>query len=307
MNLNGLLTVLVVLVVLVLGGLALAVRIVQQYEKGVLFRLGRVIGVREPGLTLIIPLIEVLRRVSLRIVTMPIQSQGIITHDNVSIDVSAVAYYRVVDATKAVVAIENVAAAINQIAQTTLRKVVGQHTLDQTLAETDTINLAIREILDRQTEDWGVVVTLVELKDIQLPDSMQRAMARQAEAEREKRAKIIAAEGEQLAADQLGAASDVMMAHPLALQLRNLQTLVELGVDKNTTVVFPAPLMSTIQELGAFLAREQAAGSTPAPTATLPAQETAGPAGSPSPTVEAAATEAEVNTDYNGASPTRPR
>jgi regulator of protease activity HflC (stomatin/prohibitin superfamily) len=260
----------VVLVVLVLGGLALSVRIVQQYEKGVLFRLGRVVGVREPGLTLIIPVIDVLRRVSLRIVTMPIQSQGIITHDNVSIDVSAVAYYRVVDATKSVVAIENVAAAINQIAQTTLRKVVGQHTLDQTLAETDRINSSIREILDRQTEDWGVVVTLVELKDIQLPDTMQRAMARQAEAEREKRAKIIAAEGEQLAADQLGAASDVMMAHPLALQLRNLQSLVELGVDKNTTVVFPAPLMSTIQELGNFLTREQAAAATPPPPAPPP-------------------------------------
>jgi regulator of protease activity HflC (stomatin/prohibitin superfamily) len=297
----------VVLVVLVLGGLALSVRIVQQYEKGVLFRLGRVIGVREPGLTLIIPVIDVLRRVSLRIVTMPIQSQGIITHDNVSIDVSAVAYYRVVDATKSVVAIENVAAAINQIAQTTLRKVVGQHTLDQTLAETDRINSSIREILDRQTEDWGVVVTLVELKDIQLPDTMQRAMARQAEAEREKRAKIIAAEGEQLAADQLGAASDVMMAHPLALQLRNLQSLVELGVDKNTTVVFPAPLMSTIQELGNFLTREQAAaaGTTPAPTATTtpPAEAPAVPASASSPTVEVGATEAGFNNDYNGASP----
>src|SRR6266498_3827438 len=151
---------------------------------------------------------------SVRIVTMPIQSQGIITRDNVSVDVSAVAYYRVVDATKSVVAVENVAAAINQIAQTTLRKVVGQHTLDQTLAETDTINVNIREILDVQTEAWGVVVTLVELKDIQLPDSMQRAMARQAEAEREKRAKIIAAEGEALAADQLGVAADVMMAPP---------------------------------------------------------------------------------------------
>ena len=261
---SGWLTVLVVVAVLVLVGLALSVRIVQQYEKGVLFRLGRVVGVREPGLRLIVPVIEVLRRVSLRIVTMPIQSQGIITRDNVSVDVSAVAYYRVVDATKSVVAIENVAAAINQIAQTTLRKVVGQHTLDQTLAETDRINLAIREILDGATEDWGVVVTLVELKDIQLPETMKRAMARQAEAEREKRAKIIAAEGESLAADQLGAASDVMMAHPLALQLRNLQSLVEIGVDKNTTVVFPAPLMSTIQELGAFLAREQAAGTTPA-------------------------------------------
>jgi regulator of protease activity HflC (stomatin/prohibitin superfamily) len=259
----------VLVVVAVLVVLALSVRVVQQYERGVLFRLGRVIGVREPGLTLIIPLIEVLRRVSLRIVTMPIQSQGIITHDNVSIDVSAVAYYRVTDATKAVVAIENVAAAIDQIAQTTLRKVVGQHTLDQTLAETDTINTSIREILDGTTEAWGVVVTLVELKDIQLPETMQRAMARQAEAEREKRAKIIAAEGEQLAADQLGAASDVMMAHPLALQLRNLQSLVEIGVDKNTTVVFPAPLMSTIQELGNFLARE-AAAATPPPASAPP-------------------------------------
>jgi regulator of protease activity HflC (stomatin/prohibitin superfamily) len=301
--------VVVVVAVLVVVVLALSVRVVQQYERGVLFRLGRVIGVREPGLTLIIPVIDVLRRVSLRIVTMPIQSQGIITHDNVSIDVSAVAYYRVTDATKSVVAIENVAAAINQIAQTTLRKVVGQHTLDQTLAETDTINQNIREILDTTTEDWGVVVTLVELKDIQLPDSMQRAMARQAEAEREKRAKIIAAEGEQLAADQLGAASDVMMAHPLALQLRNLQTLVELGVDHNTTVVFPAPLMSTIQELGAFLAREQAAGTTPAPTATTPgtSPSPASPATSAGSAVELPATDAGFNTDYNGAAAARPR
>jgi hypothetical protein len=177
---------------------------------------------------------------------------------------------------KSVVAIENVHAAINQIAQTTLRKVVGQHTLDETLSETDRINLDIREILDVSTIDWGVEVTLVELKDIQLPDSMKRAMARQAEAEREKRAKIINAEGESLAAAALGDASDTMMAHPLALQLRNLQSLVEIGVDKNTTVVFPAPLMSTIGELGSFLAREAAAatplatskpGSTPIPAA----------------------------------------
>jgi regulator of protease activity HflC (stomatin/prohibitin superfamily) len=194
-------------------------------------------------------------------VTMPIQSQGIITRDNVSIDVSAVAYFKVVDAVKSVIAIENVEAAINQIAQTTLRKVVGQHTLDETLAETDRINQNIREILDVATADWGVLVTLVELKDIQLPESMKRAMARQAEAEREKRAKIIAAEGEALAADQLASAADIMIAHPLALQLRNLQSLVEIGVDKNTTVVFPAPLMSTIQELGAFIAREKSAGA----------------------------------------------
>jgi regulator of protease activity HflC (stomatin/prohibitin superfamily) len=262
--------VVVVLVVLVLLVLAMAVRIVKQYENGVLFRLGRVIGERRPGLRLIIPFVDVLHRISLRIVTMPIQSQGIITRDNVSVDVSAVAYFKVVDAVKSVVAIENVYSAIDQIAQTTLRKVVGQHTLDETLSETDKINLDIRAILDVTTIEWGVQVTLVELKDIQLPDSMKRAMARQAEAEREKRAKIIAAEGESLAAAALGDASDTMMAHPLALQLRNLQTLVELGVDKNSTVVFPAPLMSTIAELGAFLARESGAAGRPEPQPPIP-------------------------------------
>ena len=263
--------VVVVVVVVLLVVLASAVRVIKQYELGVLFRLGRVLGTRQPGLRVIIPFVDVLRRVSLRIVTMPIQSQGIITRDNVSVDVSAVAYFRVTDAVKSVVAIENVTAAIDQIAQTTLRKVVGQHTLDETLSETDTINLDIRGILDATTAEWGVEVTLVELKDIQLPDSMQRAMARQAEAEREKRAKIINAEGESLAAAALGQASDTMMAHPLALQLRNLQSLVEIGVDKNTTVVFPAPLMTTIAELGSFLAREKAASDAPASAAYVPA------------------------------------
>jgi regulator of protease activity HflC (stomatin/prohibitin superfamily) len=263
------LIVLAVVVAVLLVAALMAIKIVKQYEQGVLFRLGRVQGTRQPGLRVIVPFVDVLHRVSLRIVTMPIQSQGIITRDNVSVDVSAVAYYRVVDAVKSVVAIENVAAAIDQIAQTTLRKVVGQHTLDETLSETDRINLDIREILDVSTLDWGVEVTLVELKDIQLPDSMKRAMARQAEAEREKRAKIINAEGESLAAAALGEASDIMMDHPLALQLRNLQSLVEIGVDKNTTVVFPAPLMSTISELGAFLAREKAAASSGAPTTSV--------------------------------------
>jgi regulator of protease activity HflC (stomatin/prohibitin superfamily) len=253
--------VVVVVVLVALLGFALSVRIVRQYEQGVLFRLGRLQGPRAPGFNLIIPAVDVLRRVSLRIVTMPIQSQGIITRDNVSVDVSAVAYYKVVDAVKSVVAIENVRDAIGQIAQTTLRKVVGQHTLDETLSDTDTINVDIRKSLEVTTAEWGVEVTLVELKDIQLPDSMKRAMARQAEAEREKRAKIINAEGESLAAAALGQASDTMMAHPLALQLRNLQSLVEIGVDKNTTVVFPAPLMTTIAELGSFLASEQAAAT----------------------------------------------
>jgi regulator of protease activity HflC (stomatin/prohibitin superfamily) len=265
---TGVVVAIVVVVVVALIVFASAFHIVQQYEKGVVFRFGRVTGEKGPGLVAIVPFVNVLRKVSFRIVTMPIQSQGIITRDNVSVDVSAVSYYRVVDATKSVIAIENIEAAINQIAQTTLRKVVGQHTLDEMLAETDRINVDIKEILDIQTADWGVLVTLVELKDIQLPDTMKRAMARQAEAEREKRAKIIAAEGESLAAAALGEASDIMMLHPLALQLRNLQTLIEIGVDKNTTVVFPGPLMSTIQEIGAFLSRETGAmAKLPPPSA----------------------------------------
>ena len=274
-----LIAVVVIVALLALLGFGLSVRIVKQYEQGVLFRLGRLRGSRAPGFQLIIPVVDVLHRVSLRVVTMPIQSQGIITRDNVSVDVSAVAYYKVADAVKSVVAIENVQDAIGQIAQTTLRKVVGQHTLDQTLSETDTINLDIRKILDATTTEWGVEVTLVELKDIQLPDSMQRAMARQAEAEREKRAKIINAEGESLAAAALGEASDTMMAHPLALQLRNLQSLVEIGVDKNTTVVFPAPLMSTIAELGSFLASEQAAATRVPPPRSDPNTLPAAPSG----------------------------
>jgi regulator of protease activity HflC (stomatin/prohibitin superfamily) len=240
--------------------------VIKEYERAVVFKLGKVEDdARGPGLIFIVPFVDRVRRVSLRIITMPIQSQGIITKDNVSIDVSAVAYYRVRDPIRSVIAIENVEAAINQIAQTTLRSVVGRHTLDETLSETDKINENIKQILDVQTEEWGIEVTVVELRDIQLPESMQRAMAREAEAEREKRAKISAAEGEALAAGELARASDVMMAHPLALQLRNLQTLVEVAVDKNSTVVFPAPLMSTIGELGAFLARESTAAAAALP------------------------------------------
>ena len=211
--------VIVVLILTALIGGAMSARIIKQYERVVLFELGKVKGeARGPGLIFIVPFVDRVHRVSLRIITMPIQSQGIITKDNVSIDVSAVAYYRVDDAIRSVIAIENVESAINQIAQTTLRAVVGRHTLDETLSETDAINQNIREILDVQTEAWGIKVTVVELRDIQLPESMQRAMARQAEAEREKRAKIIAAQGEALAAGELAQASDVMMAHPLGLE-----------------------------------------------------------------------------------------
>ena len=252
----------IAVVALVLLGLVVlfvvtSVRVISEYQRGIRFRFGKV---REepfaPGLMIRVPVMDRLVRVSLRIVTLPIQSQGIITHDNVSVDIAAVAYYRVVDPLKSVLAIEDVRAAIDQIAQTTLRNVVGQHSLDETLAETDRINQDIARILDRITEAWGVEVTLVELKDIQLPDTMKRAMARQAEAEREKRAKIIAAEGEAMAAGRLAEAADVMLAHPLALQLRNLQTLLEIAVDKNSTVIFPSPLMSTISEIGRFLDQE---------------------------------------------------
>ncbi|MGA0121392.1 MAG: slipin family protein [Gaiellales bacterium] len=256
MSVNLFITVAAIAVVVLLLALA-AIKVIDQYERGVRFRLGRVRDEEfPPGLTVIIPIVDRMVKVPMRIVTLPIQGQGIITRDNVSVDVSAVAYYRVVDAIKAIIAIEDYNAAIEQIAQTTLRAVVGKHSLDQTLSETDRLNRDIRVILDQQTDGWGVEITLVELKDIQLPDSMKRAMAREAEAEREKRAKIIAAEGERLAAGELAAAADVMLEHPLALQLRNLQTLVEISVDQNSTVIFPSPLMSTIQELGAFLARE---------------------------------------------------
>ena len=234
---------LIIVVMLAIVLFFMSVKIVKQYERGVVLRFGRLHNVRDPGIRFIIPIVDVMTKVSLRIVTVPIQSQGIITKDNVSVGVSAVAYYRVVDPVRSVIAIENVKSAIDQIAQTTLRKVVGQHHLDETLAETAKLNVNIREILDVITVDWGAEVTLVELKDILLPDSMKRAMAKQAEAEREKRAKIIAAEGEALAATQLGVASDTMMAHPLALQLRTLQTLVEVGVDKNTLVVCRRPLL----------------------------------------------------------------
>ena len=236
----------------------MAVKIVKQYEQGVLFRLGRVRRPKRPGLRLIVPFVDVLHRVSLRIVTMPIQSQGIITRDNVSVDVSAVAYFRVVDAVKSVVAIENVRAAIDQIAQTTLRKVVGQHTLDETLSETDRINLDIREILDVSTLDWGVEDTRgTEGHPAARVD--EAGHGRQAEAEREKRAKIINAEGESMAAAALGQASGIMMDHPLALHCGPCEPGRRRRQEHH--LVFPAPLMTTIAELGSFLTREAAAST----------------------------------------------
>jgi regulator of protease activity HflC (stomatin/prohibitin superfamily) len=235
---------------------SLGVAIVRQYERGVVFRVGKVRNVREPGLRFMIPLVDRMRKVSMRTVTMPIQSQQIITRDNVSIGVAAVAYFRRVDAVKSIVEIENVQVAVGQIAQTTVRNIVGRSLLDQVLTDTESLNKAIKEILDRITRQWGVFVLLVELKDIELPPSMQRAMARQAEAEREKRAKIIAAEGEALSADRLAEAADVIADHPVALQLRNLQILGEIAVEKNSTIIFPAQFLASVDALSQFIERE---------------------------------------------------
>lgn len=245
--------IIIVLVVLVLS----AIRVVQQYEKGVVFRLGRVVKEKSPGLRLMIPLIDRMVKVSLQIVTMPVPSQKIITKDNVSIDVAAVAYFHVVDATKSLVAIQNVFSAVNQIAQTTVRNIVGQFMLDEVLSDTTKINKKVKDIIDTHTEAWGVQVSTVEIKDIQLPDTMQRAMAKQAEAEREKRAKIIAAEGEFQSADKLGQAADVIAKHPIALQLRNLQVLAEISTEKNSTIIFPSQFMSTIEDIKKFMSSEK--------------------------------------------------
>ncbi|MBI5138229.1 MAG: slipin family protein [Candidatus Vogelbacteria bacterium] len=244
--------VLFVIIFIILPGL----KIVQQYQKGVVFRLGKLLGTRSAGLNWIIPYIDHMRKVDMRIVTLPIPPQKIITKDNVSVDVSAVAYYQIVDAEKSIISIENVMSAINQIAQTTMRNIVGKFQLDEILSERETINKEIRAVLDTHTEAWGVVISVVEIKDIELPENMQRAMAKQAEAEREKRAKIIAAEGELASAEKLSQAADIMLAHPITLQLRNLQTMAEISVEKNSTIIFPAQFMSTVADVKKFIESE---------------------------------------------------
>jgi regulator of protease activity HflC (stomatin/prohibitin superfamily) len=228
----------VIVAVLILSG----VKIVQEYERAVVFRLGRAVGVRGPGIVIVIPLIETMRRVDLRTITMDIPPQDVITRDNVSVKVSAVLYFRIVEPMNAVIAIENYIYASNMIAQTTLRSVCGQADLDDLLAERDKINEQIQHIVDEQTEPWGVKVTAVEIKDIDLPQEMRRAIARQAEAERERRAKVIAAEGEFQAAQKLADAAGVLATQPTALTLRYLQTLVEVAGDRNSTTIFPVPI-----------------------------------------------------------------
>lgn len=243
-------------IAIVVAIIILGLRVVQQYEKGVVFRLGKIVSVKEPGLNWVIPFIDIVRKVDFRTITLPISPQKIITKDNVSVDVSAVAYYKIVDGIKSIVAIENVMSAINQIAQTSVRNIVGRFQLDEILSEREAINKEIAVVLDAHTEAWGVVVSVVEIKDIELPEGMQRAMAKQAEAEREKRAKIIAAEGEFLASQKLADAADIIAAHPIALQLRNLQTMAEISVEKNSTIIFPAQMMSTVADIQKFVSGE---------------------------------------------------
>jgi len=222
--------------------LFMAVKILNEYERGVIFRLGRVIDHKGPGLIILIPIIDRMVRVSLRTVVMDVPPQDVITRDNVSVKVNAVVYFRVMDPTKAVIEVENYLYATSQLAQTTLRSVCGQSELDDLLSEREKINMELQEILDRHTDPWGVKVSMVEVKHIDLPQEMQRAIARQAEAERERRAKIINAEGEYQAATRLTEAATIMAKEPTALQLRFLQTLVEVSAEKNSTTIFPVPI-----------------------------------------------------------------
>jgi regulator of protease activity HflC (stomatin/prohibitin superfamily) len=253
---------LLILILIILGAI---VRIVREYERGVVFRLGRLVGPRGPGLILLVPFIERMQRIDLRTVTMDIPSQEVITRDNVTVRVNAVAYFRVVDPNAAIINVTDYNRATSQIAQTTLRSVLGQSSLDDLLSERETINARLQQIIDEQTEPWGVKVSIVEVKDIELPQTMQRAMAQQAEAEREKRAKIIRAEGEFLASQQLADAAGVIAENPIALQLRYLQTVAEIGTENSTSIVFPIPIDMLNGLIGGFNAKSDGPsnGSTP--------------------------------------------
>ena len=237
-----LLPVLAVAALVIFSLVGAAVKVVQEYERGVIFRLGRLVGAKGPGLFFIIPFIDRMVKIDLRTVTLDIPSQEAITKDNVTVRVNAVAYFRVVDPEAAVVRVENYMLATMQIAQTTMRSVLGQSELDELLSNREEINARLQQIIDQQTEPWGIKVSVVEVKDVELPQTMQRAMARQAEAERDKRAKVIHAEGEFLAAEQLSNAANIISAAPSALQLRYLQTLGDISSDQTRTIIFPLPM-----------------------------------------------------------------
>jgi regulator of protease activity HflC (stomatin/prohibitin superfamily) len=231
-----------VVLFLLISFMASAIKIVQEYERGVIFRLGRLVGSKGPGLFLIIPIIDRMVKVDLRVVTLDVPSQEVITKDNVTVKVNAVVFFRVVDPSEAIVQVEDFRRATWNISQTTLRNVVGQSELDDLLANREEINSKLQQIIDEATEPWGVKVSIVEVKDVELPQAMQRAMAKQAEAEREKRAKIVHAEGEHNAAEKLVRAAELMTEHPVSIQLRYLQTLTEISVEKNSTIIFPVPM-----------------------------------------------------------------
>lgn len=239
---SGTLLGIVLAVGVVVALLVAAIRIAKEYERGVIFRLGRVIGAKGPGLFFIIPIIDRMVRVTLRTTTMDIPPQDIITRDNVTVRVNAVAYFNVVDPVKSVIAIEDYIFGTGQVAQTTLRSIIGQADLDDLLIKRDDINQRLQQIIDQLTDPWGVKVTLVEVKDVELPDAMRRAMARQAESERERRAKVIHAKGEREAAAELGQAAAILETHPAALQLRVLSTMTEVAAEKNSTLIFPLPV-----------------------------------------------------------------
>jgi regulator of protease activity HflC (stomatin/prohibitin superfamily) len=248
--------------ILILAALALAssaIKIAQEYERGVIFRLGRLVGVKGPGLFFIIPFVDRMVKVDLRTITLDIPAQEAITKDNVTVKVNAVAYFRVMDPARAIVAVEDFRRATFQIAQTSLRSVLGQSDLDALLIHREEINQKLQKIIDEQTEPWGIKVSIVEVKDVELPDSLKRAMARQAEAEREKRAKIIHAEGEFTASEQLKNAAEVIAREPAAIQLRYLQTLTEIAVEKNSTIIFPVPL-EFFRAFAGLMAGEKPAG-----------------------------------------------
>ena len=239
---SGVIAVIVIVVILLIIILSSAIRVFPEYQRGVIFRLGRLTAPKGPGIFVIIPIVDRVVRVDLRTITFDVPAQEVITKDNVPAKVNAVAYFRVVDPSKAIVQVQNYIAATSQIAQTTLRSVLGQSDLDHLLTERDKLNARLQEIIDEQTEPWGVKVSIVEIKDVEIPSSMQRAMARQAEAERERRAKVIAAEGEFQASEKLSQAAEVLSRTPAALQLRYLQTLAEIATEKNSTTIFPVPI-----------------------------------------------------------------
>jgi regulator of protease activity HflC (stomatin/prohibitin superfamily) len=262
MNIPGLVSLAVILIGILMLALA-AIKIVPEYERGVVFRLGRLVGARGPGLVILIPVIERMVRVDIRVITLDVPSQEVITLDNVTIKVNAVLYFMVVSPDWAIIKVVDYFRATLQIAQTTLRSAVGQVVLDDLLAKRDQVNARIQAIVDEQTEPWGIKVTIVEIKDVELPQTMQRAMARQAEAEREKRAKIIHAQGEFDASKMLAQAASVIAKEPISLQLRYLQTLTEIAVEKNSTIIFPLPIDTITTFLSRLAATQTRSASTP--------------------------------------------